>query len=161
MRIAGWFSLIGVAALLAGCASAHHAGTGAGPSANGATSSASGAASKARELPKPAFLSYPSEGVRLGPPPKGFTPRVSAAYVLRAFQRTDFRSFAGPLPASVTLHTVAYQGKVFPAWAVTYRKSQPVSYGPVPVSSTPSCVFVGIYDLHGNTWKTFFQDCPR
>ena len=112
--------------------------------------------------PTGCYVRYPSEGVLLGPPPKGLTPRVSAAEAFRSFKATGFAEFGDSQQPSVTLHTVTFDGNQFPAWVVTYRHTTPTSYGPVRfVAPSPACNFVGVYNLGGRTWATFFQDCPQ
>src|SRR4051794_5125941 len=129
------------------------------PSAGAKPSDSSGPVSKLHqpprsETPPPGYVSYPSEGVLLGPPPKTVTPSVSAADALRSFKGTGFSEFAGSSPPNVTLHTVTDHGKVFPAWVVTYRNTQPTYYGPAQGPGKPVCRFVGIYDLRAATWET-------
>ena len=158
-------AVLGAIGLALGAAFVMHSPSGPGgtpsPSA-GAKQSDSGPASKSSRSVAPGYVTYRSEGVLLGPPPKALTPRVSAAEAFSSFKRTGFAEFGKSQQPSVTLHTVTFHGNQFPAWVATYRNTKPTSYGPVRfVAPSPSCNFVGVYNLRGGAWATFFQDCPQ
>lgn len=112
---------------------------------------------------------YEPESISISAAPAGYSAAISSSAVLSSFEaqvipQNIIGSALKTTTPSVTLNVVT-DSRTSPAtqysgWVVVYHNTAPQSYGPVQVSPTADCDFVGIYDLDTNQWSDFFQDCP-